>query len=171
MYLDQDARCLCAERQIDLGCRDVLGLDASADLMSPGRMRQASKEREILDLIGLFYECAIAPELWRSALERLGDLIGRVSIISSVIECGAPPPSEPKFLVSARSDLAYEREIVEHYDSPETNPFVAAMPRLQAGVPVHRELGRELIIRWSGLPRSALQTQAAARRAKRRCRV
>lgn len=92
-------------------------------------------ETRLDDLIGLFYDAATAPELWPTALEAVGDALGGCALVMSILS----PREGLKFAATVRIDPDYRALIEQRFASPETNPLVAAMPRLPITVPVARE--------------------------------
>lgn len=92
-------------------------------------------EARLDHLIGLLYDAAAAPELWPTALEAVGDALGGCALVMSILS----PREGVKFAATVRIDPDYRALIERRYASPETNPLVAAMPRLPAAVPVVRE--------------------------------
>jgi PAS domain-containing protein len=91
-------------------------------------------ESRLDDLIGLFYDAATAPELWPTALQALGDALGGCALVMSILS----PREGVKFAATVRIDPDYRTLIEQRFASPETNPLVAAMPRLPVTVPVAR---------------------------------
>lgn len=92
-------------------------------------------ETRLDHLIGLFYDAAAAPELWPAALEATGDALGGCALIMSILS----PREGVKFAATVRIDPDYRALIERRFATPETNPLVAAMPRLPVSVPVARE--------------------------------
>jgi DNA-binding CsgD family transcriptional regulator/PAS domain-containing protein len=85
-------------------------------------------------LIGLVYDAAAAPELWPTALEAVGDALGGCALVMSILS----PREGIKFAATVRIDPDYRALIEQRFASPQTNPLVAAMPRLPVTVPIAR---------------------------------
>lgn len=92
-------------------------------------------ETRLDGLIGLLYDAAAAPELWPTALEALGDVLGGCALVMSILS----PREGVKFAQTVRIDPEYGALIERRFATPQTNPLVAAMPRLPPAVPVARE--------------------------------
>ena len=92
-------------------------------------------EARLHHLIGLLYDAAATPELWPTALEAVGDALGGCALVMSILS----PREGVKLAATVRIDPDYKALIEQRFASPETNPLVAAMPRLPLTVPVARE--------------------------------
>ena len=92
-------------------------------------------EARVDHLIGLLYDAAMAPELWPAALEALGDALGGCAFVMSILS----PRDGVQFATTVRIDPHYQALIERRFADAQTNPLVAAMPRLPVAVPVARE--------------------------------
>ena len=92
-------------------------------------------ETRLNGLIGMLYDAAAEPELWPSALEAVADALGGCALVMSILS----PREGVKFAATVRIDPHYQALIERRFAAPETNPLVAAMPRLPMAVPVARE--------------------------------
>jgi DNA-binding CsgD family transcriptional regulator len=91
-------------------------------------------ETRLSRLIGQFYDAAAAPELWPAVLQSLGDALGGCALVMSVLS----PREGLKFAATVRIDPDYRAIIEQRFASPQTNPLVAAMPRLPLLTPIAR---------------------------------
>ena len=85
-------------------------------------------------LAGDLYQAASEPELWPSALDRLGDAMGGAVLVASLHR-----PSGMALIVTHRLDPAADETLRAQYSTPVTNPLFAAMPSLPVLQPVRRE--------------------------------
>jgi DNA-binding CsgD family transcriptional regulator/PAS domain-containing protein len=71
------------------------------------------------------YDAAMEPSLWTPALDRLGDALGGSALVMGMFR-----KSELVFYAANRLDPERDSLLHDHYSRPQTNPFLAAMPRL-----------------------------------------
>ena len=92
------------------------------------------KFRDLSPLIGSLYDAVDQPDHWTEALDDIGDALGGAALVSSLHR-----PGGMAFGVSNRLDPEADQVLRSQYASPETNPLMAAMPRLPVLTPVARE--------------------------------
>lgn len=86
-------------------------------------------------LIGLFYDAALQPELWRPALESIGSMLSAAFVLTAIDLAGTA-----RLAVSAGVDPAGFALIMQRYATRESNVLIAAMPGLAIAEPVSRGL-------------------------------
>lgn len=88
-----------------------------------------------LNLIaGSLYDAAMEPRLWPQALDRMGDALGGAALVA-----GYHRKSGLCFSTANRLDPEAMALLFTRYARPETNPFLANIPRLPLLVPVERQ--------------------------------
>lgn len=87
------------------------------------------EQEQLSAFIVSLYDAALDHSLWVGALETLGDLLGGAALVVSVIH----RDEGVKFAATARLDDQYDRLLRERFNTGQTNPLVAAMPKLVAG--------------------------------------
>lgn len=76
-------------------------------------------EGELLDLVGEFYDCALQPANWPTALSKVASLLDGTDVVISLHHI----PARPEMSLVARwnVDPAFEKAMTQHYPQ---NPFV-----------------------------------------------
>ena len=84
-------------------------------------------------LAAALYDAAMEPSLWTRALDRLGDALAGSALVVGMFR-------GPDLVFYAANRLDPERDLLlhDHYSRPQTNPFLAAMPRLPLLTAVER---------------------------------
>jgi DNA-binding CsgD family transcriptional regulator len=89
--------------------------------MSAGSGRRPTLESVVAE----FYEAAMAPDLWPEALDQMSDLLGGTSFVF-----GYHDDRGLAFGATNRLDPDHQKRLLRDYVSTDTNPLLAAMPRL-----------------------------------------
>src|SRR4028119_1122073 len=71
------------------------------------------------------YDAALEPSLWTRALDSLGDALGGSALVMGMFR-----GSGLVFYAANRLEPERDSLLHDHYSRPQTNPFLAAMPRL-----------------------------------------
>lgn len=81
------------------------------------------------DLVGDIYDAAMQPDRWPAVMSRLSGTLGAALVMSALHR------SQGMLLgVATGQDEALSQILRTRYNSPQTNPLVAAMPTLPVGV-------------------------------------
>ena len=80
------------------------------------------------------YDAAMEPSLWTRALDSLGDALGGSALVMGMFR-----GSGLVFYAANRLEPERDSLLHDHYSRPQTNPFLAAMPRLPLLTAVERE--------------------------------
>ena len=78
------------------------------------------KRPEVEDVLDAIYDAAAEPQLWRRALEKVGDRFGGAPMVLGL----QPIPKPAMFAVSARLDEELLKLFVQRYSTPATNPSI-----------------------------------------------
>ncbi len=108
---------------------------------------RSRQDTDLPTLIGDLYQAAVQPELWNSALDRMSDILGGAAFVFGVHD-------DKAFVFGAmtRIDPAFWERLLADYRSAESNPFVAAAPRL----PLLQAIPRQQILTDDSYYRSSL---------------
>ena len=80
------------------------------------------------------YDAAMEPSLWTRALDNLGDALGGSALVMGMFR-----GSGLVFYAANRLEPEPDSLLHDHYSRPQTNPFLAAMPRLPLLTAIERE--------------------------------
>lgn len=78
------------------------------------------KRPEVENVLDAIYDAAADPQLWRRALEKVGDRFGGAPMVLGL----QPIPKPAMFAVSARLDEDLLKLFVQRYSTPATNPSI-----------------------------------------------
>lgn len=95
------------------------------------------QKMDLPTLIGDLYQAAVQPELWKPALDRMCDALGGASFVVGLYD-----DDDLVFAALTRLDPDFQKRLLTDYRFAETNPFLAAMPRL----PLLKAVPRQQII-------------------------
>lgn len=84
-----------------------------------------ANSRDLEELSQAFYDAVFEPQIWSRALDTLGDALGGAGLV-----VGFHRPERLAFYAANRLDPAKNALLRDRYSSSQTNPFLAAMPRL-----------------------------------------